>query len=122
MTKKYSTLYLIFTVLSLLLTIGPFCWFCIEALIEGTLVTEKVSLLASVLIVGVLTLIGIANKCAYRSRLWILMIGVYICLKDIMSPLLAIAICTILDELICTPLKETFKQKRMIHKELDKRG
>ena len=56
-----------------------------------------------------------------RSTIWILLLGIYICLDNIMPVLLTIAIGTITDELILTPLHKKYKQLAIINSEIDKR-
>ena len=68
-----------------------------------------------------MTVISIANKIVLKSRIWILMLGIYICLDTVLTPLIIIAVCQIVDELLITPLKKNFKSKKIINKEMDKR-
>lgn len=121
MTKKYRKLKLLFVVLSLLLNICPLAVYTIKAMVESDLVREKVALSMTIMIVLILTLISFVNKVALRSRLWILLIGVYLCLKEVLTPLILIACCQILDELIVSPLKHCYSNKLKISKEIDKR-
>lgn len=121
MTKRYTILYRVFSLLSFLLMFAPFCGYVIAGLCSDCLVVEKVGLLSTVLIVGILTAISLVNKIALRSRLWILLIGLYVCLGNIMTPLIIIACCQVVDELICTPLAKIFREKMVINRELDKR-
>lgn len=121
MTKKYSRLHLIFSLTSLLLNIFPFAYYVIEGLLGGSATIEKVTLTSTIFIVLVMTLVSLVNKKAMRSRLWILLIGLYVCLDNILTPLLMIAICQVVDEIIVSPLVRVFRVKKTIHKELDKR-
>lgn len=120
-TSKMRRAYWIFVILSLLLNICPLGVYTIKALFEANLTHEKIALSMIVFIVLIMTIISIANKIVLRSRLWIILIGVYICLDHIMTPLIIIAVCQILDELLITPLKKSFKNKLNINKEIDKR-
>ena len=121
MTKKYSRLATLFTVLSLALNFGPLIGYVISSFVHSDLVVEKVALCSTIMIVLILTLVGVARKITFRSTLWILLLGVYFALKNIMTPLLIISVCQILDELIASPLAKRYKNKKMIHKEMDKR-
>lgn len=121
MTKKYKTLAVIFTILSVLCFIGPVGYFIVAGFISSTLVVEKVALSLTVVIVIILSLVALINKCALRSRIWILLIGLYICLDNIMIPLIIIAVCQVLDELVLSPLAKHFRSKFSINKEIDKR-
>lgn len=120
-TIRYKRLYVIFLILSTLLTLAPVTVYTIKALIESDLVHEKVSLMLTVFIVLILTCVTIVNKQAMRSRLWIMLIGLYICLDYIMGPLIIIAVCQVVDELIVCPAKKGFKEKYSINKQIDRR-
>lgn len=121
MTRKYKIRYIIFYLLSLASIIIPVIFFTIKSYIESDLVHEKITLSMTILVTLLLTVIGIANKCVYRSKLWILLIGLYICLKNIMQPLIWIATCQVLDELCFNPLKQHYKNLFIINREIDKR-
>lgn len=121
MTRKYKIRYIIFSLLSLASIIIPVIYFTIKSYIDSDLVHEKVTLSMTILVTLLLTVIGIANKYVYRSKLWILLIGLYICLKNIMQPLIWIATCQVLDELCFSPLKQHYKNLFIINREIDKR-
>ena len=69
----------------------------------------------------VVTLINIIAKLHLRCIPWILLLGIYLCLRNITALLVIMAITTIIDELILTPLHKSFKNKYTINKEIDKR-
>ena len=121
MTRKYKIRYILFSLLSLASIIIPVIYFTIKSYIDSDLVHEKVTLSMTILVTLLLTVIGIANKRVYRSKLWILLIGLYICLKNIMQPLIWIATCQVLDELCFDPLKHHYKALYLINREIDKR-
>lgn len=121
MTSKYRKLYWLFTLMSVLLNIAPMATYTIIAFSECNIIVEKVTLSMTLLIVLILTIVSWMNKIALRSRLWILLIGLYLCLDYIMIPVMLIAACQVLDELLVSPCRRSFKTKLTIHKELDKR-
>ena len=111
---------LIFHFLSILLTFLPITiWFCI-ALSKSTEVT-RVTLGLSLCIAMILTLANTLLKFSIRSTVWILLIGIYACLKNITALLVIIAVCTVIDEFIVHPLSKHFKNRYIINKEIDKR-
>ena len=120
-TKRFRRLYILFLITSLLLNIAPLATYTIKALMESDLVHEKVALTMTVMIVLILTIVSIVNKITLRSLLWIVLIDIYVCLDYIMTPLIIIAVCQILDELMITPLKKYYKTKVRINKEIDAR-
>ena len=121
-TTKYRLTYWSLFITSLLLQLGPLVTYGIIGYVQSDLVTEKVGLSLTVFIVAILTVVAFVNKVAMRSRLWIMLLGLYFALDYIMTPLLIIAICQIVDELIATPLKKHYKTKLTISKEIDKRA
>lgn len=121
MTSKYRKLYWLFTIMSFLLNIAPIATYTIIAFSECNIVVEKVTLSMTLLVVLILTIVSWMNKIALRSRLWILLIGLYLCLDYIMVPVMLIAACQVLDELFVSPCRRSFKTKLTINKELDKR-
>lgn len=120
MLKKYRTLYWVFNIFHILLNVAPLITFCIMAYLESDLVLEKVCLSMTVLVVVILTAVTFINHVAMKSRLWILLIGLYFCLDFIVLPLVVIAICQVLDELIVHPISQHYKLKLTIRKEIER--
>ena len=121
MTKKLKRKYIIATILSFLLNVCPLLVFTIIAFISGTAIVHKVTLSMTLLIVLIFTAITFFNKTVFRSKLWILLIGLWLCLDNILTPLIVFAACQVIDELIVTPLKNYYKNKYRINKEIDTR-
>lgn len=110
----------IFHGLSWLLTFAPILiWLCVAMAKSNDL--TKTSLAITILIAGMLTLVNLLLKYSIRSTIWILLIGIYIALKDITPLLIIIAVCTILDEFIVHPLYVHYRDRFKINKEIDKR-
>lgn len=121
MTKKYKKWYLFFLLCSVLLNLFPTLFYTIKAAFSATLFHEKLCLSAMVIVVVIMTLYSLACKVTIKSKLWLLLLALYVCLDNLMQPLIIIAVCQIVDEIVCTPLKNRFKSKFAIHKEIDKR-
>ena len=120
-TKKYKRAWILFVILSIAANLCPIVVYSIKAIVSSNLVYEKVTLCTTVFIVIILTGVSMVNKVALRSRLWIILIGLYICLDQILEPLILIAACQILDELALNPLKKACKSRWVINKQLDRR-
>lgn len=124
-TKKYATLYKLFLSLSIIFTFGPMVAFGVAGFIMGE-PHQKLVLGATIIIALLLTGVNIIFKYHLRSILWIVLVGVYYCLSNIPTALLTlfliIAITTILDEFVFTPLYRKYKQKYIVNKEIDKRA
>ena len=120
-TKKIKRKYNFVVLLSFLFNFCPVFIYGIKALIEANLLYQKIALSMTVLIVLILTIISKVNEIMIKSRLWIILLGIYFCIDYILVPLLIIAITQIIDELILMPLKKYLKNKKTINSELDKR-
>lgn len=120
-TKKYKSLYIIFTILSIASTILPLLIYIIKGYVESEITVEKVTLTCTLLLALILTIVNVLFKYKLRSIIWILLLGIYICIDNILTLIIMIGVLTILDEFIFTPLKESFKNKYVINKEMDKR-
>ena len=121
LTKKNKTLYWIFSILSFIATFVPIMFYIVKGYIEADLTTEKVGLTCTIMIAIILTAINFLLKYNIRSTLWILLLGIYFCLDNILVMIIIIAVGTILDEFILTPLKKSYKNKYTINKEIDRR-
>lgn len=120
-TKKYRNLARLFSVLSFILTLGPILYYIITGYIEADLTKEKVTLTCMVMCSIILVAINVLLKYNIRSTIWLLVLGIYVCVDNIMPLLLMVALGTIADEFIVTPLKKSFKNKYSINREIDKR-
>lgn len=120
MTKKYKKYARLTGILSLAITLAPVMGFVIAAFIQGSS-AQKLSLGLLTTVAIILTAFNIIMKINMRSTIWILLLGIYICLDNIMPVLLTIAIGTIADELVLTPLHKKYKQLAIINSEIDKR-
>lgn len=121
MTKKTKLAATLFTIASVLLNIGPLAAYIVIALVNCTLTYQKVALTMTVFVVLIMTAVSLINKVAMKSRLWVILLGIYLCLEFILTPLLIIAICQVVDELIVAPLAQHYRNRYKINKEIDLR-
>lgn len=119
-TKKYKRLNIALRILSVILLLAPIIVFSVIGFIEGQ-VHEKLVLGCTLVTALILVLINAIFKYNIRSTLWICILGIYMCLDNIMPLLLIIAISTIIDEFIVTPLQKKYKNLYVINNEIDKR-
>lgn len=120
-TKSYRKKYWACTILSWVVTFVPLMVFVIWGFVEGT-PHRKLALGGLMVLAAVLVVINILMKLSLRCVPWILLIGIYICLKEVTLLLIIMAVTTTLDELVLEPLAKAFKNKLTINKEIDKRG
>ena len=122
MTNKYKKLSILTFLLSTICSLCPILIYVIKAFVANDVKeVNKYTLGIMCSVALVVTLINIVAKLHLRCIPWILLLGIYVCLKDITSLLIIMAITTIIDELILTPLHKSFKNKYTINKEIDKR-
>lgn len=121
MTKKYKIKLNICRLLSFTLTVLPVIIYTIMGFIDGT-IGEKVSLGICVILALIFVLINIMFKYHIRSTLWVLLIGIYVCIDNIIPLLIIMATTTIIDEFVLVPLINKYKNKYIINKEIDLRG
>lgn len=119
-TKKYTILYRLFFSLSIMALIVPILVYSIIGFVDGT-VKEKLTLGITLVVAIMLTIINLIFKFHIRSVIWIIVLGIYFCIDNIMPLLLTVAISTILDEFILTPLYKNYRAKAKINREIDKR-
>lgn len=119
-TRKYANLSLLFGSLSFLVLSAPLVYYAVLAFINGE-TTEKFTLCLCFVMAAIFLAINVIFKYHIRSTIWIVVLGIYFCLDDIQVLLIMVAIGTILDEFILTPLHKSYKQKAGINREIDKR-
>lgn len=110
MDEKYKRLKNLFLTISILLTIGPGLVFLCIAYFNDTAVVNKTALSITLCVVVILTIIAISRKHLSRSSLWVLLIGLWICLDHFIVILIIIGICQVLDELIISPLYRHYRR------------
>lgn len=121
MTKKYKHKLNFYRFLSFVLTVLPVIVYTIIGFYNGS-IGEKVSLGICTLIALLFVIINFMFKYHIRSTLWVMMIGIYICLDNIVPLLIIMAITTIFDEFVLVPLIKKYKDKYIINKEIDIRS
>ena len=119
-TKALKVKKNVFHLLSWILTFAPILiWLCI-AIAKSSEVT-KTALAVSVTVAALLSFVNLLLKYQIRSIVWILLLGIYVALRNITPLLILIAVCTLLDEFLVHPLYVHYKDKYKINKEIDSR-
>lgn len=106
--------------LSLLCTLGPLVVFTIMGLVQGQGMEKFVLTVTGLISIG-LGIVSVWRKLHLRSTIYILMIGLWVALDRLLPFIITLMICTILDELVFTPLYRRFKEDYHTNKQLDKR-
>lgn len=120
-TKKYARLAIIFSVLSVLLLLGPTAFYVISGLMVAPLVIQKVALVSTVAISLLLTMLCAINKWVFRSKIWLIVLALFFVIDQFLVMILIFGITQIADELIVSPLARFFRSKASINREIDKR-
>ena len=122
MTHKYKKLSILTFLLSAICSLCPILIYVIKAFVDKDVQeVNKYTLGIMCSLALIVTLINIVSKLHLKCIAWILLLGIYVCLKDITTLLVIMAVTTITDELILMPLHKSFKSKYTINKEIDKR-
>ena len=124
LTQRYIVLKWLFWTLSFMSVVVPLVTPVLSAYFNNEITSgEKLTLTFTVIVALCLTAINVFGKFNLRSPFFILLIGLYYVMttEGLISTLITITACTILDELIFTPVYKHFKNKAMINNEIDKR-
>ena len=122
MTSKYKKLSILTFLLSAMCSLCPILMYVIKAFVDKDVqAVNKYTLGIMCSVALIVTIINIVAKLHLRCIPWILLLGIYLCLKNITALLVIMAITTIIDEMILMPLHKSFKNKYTINKEIDKR-
>ena len=122
MTRKYRRRAIICKTLSILLTVAPLITYVIMGLIDNTIHRgDKLFLGGMVICALILVTINTLFKYHLRSPLFLMLLGVYFALGNILPLIIILSIGVVLDEFILSPLATKYKTLTTINKEIDKR-
>lgn len=100
----------------------PIIIYVIVALTGDGLVAQKVAVVATTMVAIILTVVNIIAQKRLRCPIWIILIGLFIAIKQYLLPLIIIlAITSILDDLVFTPLISYYRTKLIANKAMDER-
>lgn len=119
--KSISKLRIAQTLDFIILVIPTVVYVVMGIIAEGRAVYEKVTLISAVFIAIILLLFNVLMKKHLRSPIWIILIGIYAALDNIMPLIIMIAASSIIDELFLTPIIKRMKVEVISNKTIDKR-
>lgn len=119
-TRSARNISIISYIASLVSTILPVIVYTGIAFAQGD-VRQKFTLGLTLMIAIILVVVNVIFKYHLRSAIWIVVLGIYFCIKNIMPLLLILAIGTVLDEFIFTPVYKRYREKYKVNKEIDRR-
>ena len=100
----------------------PVIVYIIIALSGGALVAQKVAVVATTMVAIILTVFNIIAQKRLRCPIWIVLIGLYMAIQKYLMPLIIIlAVTSVLDDLVFTPLISYYRTKLIANKAMDER-
>lgn len=122
-TKKSRTLLWTWRIIDWICLFLPLIIYLVIGLASNSVTTgAKVSLVAMLFLALILTAINVIAQKHLRCPIWVLLIGIYIAMDKYLMPLIIIlAITSILDDLVFTPLIHYYYTQTVASKTIDKR-
>lgn len=125
-TKQCKTAYIIFSILHFLCLFGIFLYYIPHAYIVGEKV-QKISLSATLIIATILGVFSLLTSAGTRGGLsktimWVVLLGLLVCLKEVKTLIIVMAVVSILDELVIVKFRDKYKSAYIANREIDKRG
>lgn len=113
----------LFRILDWLCLGAPLIIYFIIALCDnGIALGYKVTMTATLIIALILTIFNVIAQKRLRCPIWIILIGLYIAMRDYLLPLIIIlAIVAILDDFFFTPIIHYYYTKTVASKTMDQR-
>lgn len=98
-------------------------YICIALGNGGVTTPAKVGVVGTVAVAAIITIFNILAKKSLRSPIWIILIGLFVAIKNWLMPLIIItAIATVLDEFVFEPLITKTQTELISNKAIDKRS
>lgn len=112
-----------FRILDIICLVAPLLAYVIVALSSGeAIVAQKVAVVSTAMIALMLTGFNVIAQKKLRCPIWIVLIGLFVAIRDYLMPLIIIlAITSILDDLVFTPVIGYYKTKLISNKAIDER-
>lgn len=122
-TKSCRRKLWLFRILDWVCLIAPLLAYVIVALSSGdTLVAQKVAVVSTAMVAVMLTAFNVIAQKKLRCPIWILLIGLYVAMREYLMPLIIIlAVTSVLDDLVFTPIIGYYRTKLISNKAMDER-
>lgn len=120
-TKSCRRKLWLFRILDFICLATPLLVYIVIALCtDGIKVGYKVAVISTLLIALILTVFNIIAQKKLRCPIWIILIGLYVAIRNWLLPLVIIlAVVSILDDLVFTPLIHYYYTKTVASKTID---
>ena len=122
-TKKSRTLLWTWRIIDWACLFAPLIIYLIIGLCSGSVTTgAKVTLVGMLFLALILTMINIIAQKNLRCPIWCLLLGIYVAMDQLLLPLIIIlAVTSILDDLVFTPIIHYYYTQTVASKTIDKR-
>ena len=122
-TKQCRARLWLFRIIDWICLAAPLIVYIIIALCnDGIRVGYKVAVVSTLMIAIILTVFNVIAQKKLRCPIWIMLIGLYVAIRDYLMPLIIIlAVTSILDDLVFTPLIHYYYTKTVASKTIDQR-
>lgn len=125
-TKQCKTLSLILGIVHFLCLFGPLLYFVPYAYVVGT-AGRKLALSLFLIIAFCLSVVSIITSAKTRgglakSIMWLMVLGITLCLTEVKTFVYIMAIISIIDELIIVKLRDKYKTAYLANREIDRRS
>lgn len=122
-TKKSRALLWTWRIIDWVCLFLPLIIYLVIGLASNSVTTgAKVSLVAMLFLALILTAINVIAQKHLRCPIWVMLIGLYIAMDKYLMPLIIIlAVTSILDDLVFTPLIHYYYTQTVASKTIDKR-
>lgn len=109
--------------LDMVCLVAPLLIYVIVALVnQDALVVQKVAVVSTAMIAIMMTAFNVIAQKNLRCPIWIILIGLFVAIRDYLMPLIIIlAITSVLDDLVFTPLIGYYRTKLISNKAMDER-
>ena len=122
-TKQTRTKYWLLKITHTILLYVPLTVYIIMALANGGITApKKVALVGTVMVALILTVFNFITKRNLRSPLWLIVLGLFVAMKEVLIPLIImLAVVSVLDDFILSPVIANTKVHLESSKMMDSR-
>lgn len=112
-----------YRILDALILFSPVIIYVGIALKDGSVTTVgKISVVGCVVIALILAMFNVIAQKRLRCPIWIVLLGLFVAIKEYLLPLIIIlAITSILDDLVLTPIITYYRTALIANKQMDER-
>lgn len=123
-TKRVELLLWTYRLLDWICLFSPILVYVVIAYAQSGIRAENKLVLTGTLVIAIiLTLFNTIAQKKLRCPIWLVLIGIYVCIKEWLLPLIIIlAITSVLDDFVFTPLIAKYSKRYEANVVIDERG